>query len=183
MRPFYNRHVDVFDASFKPTSVPGAFTDARLPLTYAPFGIQNVNGDIIVTFARRATQGDDERAGPGLGFVDEFDADGHLIARLVTHGPLNAPWGIALAPRGFGRFGSALLIGNFGDGTINAFDPHSGDFLGTLRDDNREVLHVDGLWGMAFGNGVMGQKADTPLCRGTARRCRRRLRDDAAQHR
>ena len=90
-----------------------------------------------------------------------IDADGHLIARLVTHGALNAPWGIALAPRGFGRFGSALLIGNFGDGTINAFDPHSGDFLGTLRDDNREVLHVDGLWGMAFGNGVMGQKADT----------------------
>jgi len=158
---FHNKHVDVFDASFKPTSVPGAFTDARLPQTYAPFGIQNVNGDIIVTFARRATQGDDERAGPGLGIVDEFDADGHLIARLVTHGPLNAPWGIALAPRGFGRFGGALLIGNFGDGAINAFDPHSGDFLGALRDDNHDVLHVDGLWGMAFGNGVFGQKADT----------------------
>ena len=158
---FHNGHVDVFDGTFNPVNVPGGFADRQLPAGYAPFGIQNVNGDIIVTFAKRQREGDDERAGQGLGIVDAFDANGTLISRLVTHGQLNAPWGIALAPLGFGRFGGALLIGNFGDGTINAFDPRNGNFLGTLKDTNHKPLHVDGIWGMAFGNGVLGQKADT----------------------
>jgi uncharacterized protein (TIGR03118 family) len=93
--------------------------------------------------------------------VDVYDTVGVLIRRLVTGGPLNAPWGLALAPADFGTFGNALLVGNFGDGRINAFDPNTGAFLGTLADPNGMPIVVDGLWGMAFGNGLNNQPANT----------------------
>jgi uncharacterized protein (TIGR03118 family) len=158
---FHNGRVDVFDGTFKPVVVSGAFVDRQLPAGYAPFGIQNISGDIVVTYALREAQGDDEMAGRGLGIVDIYDPDGHLVSRLATHGQLNAPWGVALAPPSFGRYGGMLLIGNFGDGTINAYDLRTGNYNGTLRGADGRPLHVDGLWGLAFGNGVLGQNTNT----------------------
>jgi uncharacterized protein (TIGR03118 family) len=131
-----------------------------LPRGYAPFGIQAINGDIFVTYAKQDSAGDDEIAGQGFGFVDVYTADGALLGRLASRGVLNAPWAVALAPLSFGDFGGAILVGNFGDGTINAFDPRNGHFLGTLRDRSQHRIRVDGLWGMAFGNGVAAQKTN-----------------------
>ncbi|HEV7432079.1 MAG TPA: TIGR03118 family protein [Steroidobacteraceae bacterium] len=157
---FHNRRVDVFNANFARIMRPGAFQDSAVPANFAPFGIQNINGDIVVAYAKQDSDAHDDVAGPGLGIVDVFDANGTLIRRLATRGALNAPWGVALAPSGFGRFGGALLVGNFGDGAINAFDPVSGKFLGSLSDGAGKKLHLDGLWGIAFGNGVAGQATD-----------------------
>jgi uncharacterized protein (TIGR03118 family) len=154
---FHNRRVDVFNATFQPVVVPGAFEDRFTPRSYAPFGIQNINGDIYVTYAKQDADAVDDVHGPGLGFVDVFDAGGKLIKRFAARGVLNAPWGIALAPASFGPFGGALLVGNFGDGTINVFGPRSGRFEGTLRDDRGHRIRIDGLWGLQFGNGVAAQ--------------------------
>ena len=104
---------------------------------------------------------DDETAGKGLGIVDLFDADGRFISRLASFGELNAPWGVALAPRSFGTFGGALLIGNFGDGTINAYDMRTGSFLGKLRRANGNAVKIEGLWGISFGNGLLNQPTNT----------------------
>jgi uncharacterized protein (TIGR03118 family) len=154
--------IDVFDGTFKSVTVPGGFADPRLPKTFSPFGIQAVGGDIYVTYAKQEEPGsDEEETGPGLGFVNVFDPQGHLIRRIASRGPLNAPWGIALAPASFGAFGGALLIGNLGDGTINAFAPLSGRFLGRLRGADNRTIHVEGLWGMQFGNGVQGQQTNS----------------------
>ncbi len=157
---FRNARVDVFDGAFKPVMMPGAFTDPFLPRGYAPFGIQAINGDIFVTYAKQNADGDEEVTGPGLGFVDVYTPDGVLVSRLASRGALNAPWGMALAPASFGEFGGAVLVGNFGDGSINAFDPRSGRWLGALRDQHQRRIHVDGLWGMAFGNGISAQKTN-----------------------
>jgi uncharacterized protein (TIGR03118 family) len=155
---FHNARVDVWDPAFNEVMLPtGAFTDPNIPAGYAPFGIQAINGDVVVTFAKQDEDKEDDVKGRGLGFVDLFDASGKLVRRLTSHGVLNAPWGVALAPASFGRFGGALLIGNFGDGYIHAFGPVSGRFLGTLRDQGGQPIHIDGLWGMQFGNGVLQQ--------------------------
>ena len=154
---FHNRRVDVFEAHFAAVTKPGAFEDSAVPANFAPFGIQNVNGDIVVTYAEQDSAAHDNVNGAGLGMVDVFDADGMLIRHVAMRGALNAPWGVALAPASFGRFGGALLVGNFGDGAINAFDPISGHSLGSLRDADGHRLHLDGLWGISFGNGVLGQ--------------------------
>jgi uncharacterized protein (TIGR03118 family) len=155
---FHNSRVDVWDAAFNAVTLPsGAFTDSHIPKGYGPFGIQAINGDIVVTYAKQDQDAHDDVKGQGFGFVDIFDASGKLIQRFAQHGSLNAPWGVALAPSSFGRFGGALLIGNFGDGFINAFGPISGRFLGALRDQNGRRIHIDGLWGMQFGNGLLQQ--------------------------
>lgn len=155
---FHNARVDVWDSAFNEVTLPtGAFTDPYIPHGFAPFGIQAINGDIVVTFAKQDEAAEDDVKGRGLGFVDIFDANGKLTQRLTARGVLNAPWGVALAPSSFGRFGGALLIGNFGDGTINAFGPISGRFLGTLRDQYGHRIRIDGLWGMQFGNGLLQQ--------------------------
>jgi uncharacterized protein (TIGR03118 family) len=154
---FHNRRVEVYDAHFARINRPGAFQDDAIPANFAPFGIQNVNGDIVVTYAKQDSDAEDDVAGPGLGFVDVFDAKGALVKRLITRGALNAPWGVAMAPASFGRFGGALLIGNFGDGAINAYNPVTGQSLGALSDSAGKALHLDGLWGISFGNGVAGQ--------------------------
>lgn len=159
---FNHARVDVFDGTFTPVTVSGGFTDPHIPSDYAPFGIQAIGGDIYVTYAKQEEPGsDEEEAGPGFGFVDVFDPNGNLIHRIASHGALNAPWGIALAPASFGFFGNALLIGNLGDGTINAYGSRSGKFLGKLRDASNRPIHVDGLWGMQFGNGISKQQTNS----------------------
>jgi len=158
---FHSGHVEVFNDAFKRLVFADAFVDPRLPAGYAPFGIQNVGGDIVVAYAKRQPGGDDEMAGKGLGIVDVFDPDGRFISRIATGGELNAPWGVALAPPSFGHFGGALLIGNFGDGTINAYDMRKGTFLDKLRGTNGKAVQIDGLWGLAFGNGLLNQPTNT----------------------
>ena len=153
---FHNAQVDVWDASFAPVRRPGAFSDPALPSGYAPFGIQAINGGIVVTYAKQDADAEDEVAGPGKGFVDVYDTGGGLLRRFAARGALNAPWGVALAPQGFGRASGALLIGNFGDGRINAYDPVSAKFLGALRGEHGRRIAIDGLWALEFGNGVIG---------------------------
>ncbi len=158
---FRKRTIDVYDAAFKPVTIPGGFVDKKIPSDYGPFNIQNIQGNLYVSYAKKKPGSDDEMEGPGLGFVDVFDADGNLIRRLAKQGTLNAPWGLALAPAGFGRFSNHVLVGNFGDGTISAFDPHTGDFHGRMRMPDGQLLKIDGLWGIAFGNGILNQPTDT----------------------
>jgi uncharacterized protein (TIGR03118 family) len=158
---FYHARVDVFDSGFQPVSLPaGAFTDPSLPPRFAPFGIQAIGSDIYVTYAKQDPSMTEEMTGPGLGYVDVYAANGRLKRRVASRGALNAPWGIAMAPEGFGRFSKALLVGNFGDGRINGYGAVFGKPLGTLRGANGPI-HVDGLWGMAFGNGVQNQPVNT----------------------
>jgi uncharacterized protein (TIGR03118 family) len=158
---FHNGRVDVFDADFKPVTAQGGFADPDLPDGFAPFGIQAFGSRLLVSFARQDADAEDDVAGAGLGFVDLFSNDGVLIRRMVTSGPLNAPWGMVLAPDDFGRFGGKLLVGNFGDGRIHAFDPDDGHLLGALTDSHGDELRIEGLWGLAFGNGLNEQPTDT----------------------
>ncbi len=154
---FHNGQVDVFDGSFGQMNTPGAFIDPTIPAGFAPFGIQNIGGHIFVTYAKQDADREDDVAGQGLGFVDEFDTSGTLLARVASHGQLNSPWGLAMAPAGFGRFGGDLLVGNFGDGQISAFEPQlDGTFelVGQLRTSERKVLAIDGLWALQFGKGT-----------------------------
>jgi uncharacterized protein (TIGR03118 family) len=154
---FRNARVDVWDDTFAPAGKPGAFTDRKVPKGFAPFGIQTVAGRfVVVTYAKQDADAEDDVAGAGLGLVDVYDTEGNLLRRFAQGRPLNAPWGIALAPKDFGRASGDLLIGNFGDGRINAFDPRSGRFEGALRDKHGRKLVIDGLWALEFGNGVIG---------------------------
>jgi len=151
---FVNGKIDVFDGNFNPVVMP--FVDPGLPAGYGPFGIQNIGGHLFVTFAKQSG-GNDEVAGQGLGFVDEFATDGTFIARVATRGQLNAPWGLAMAPSNFGRFSGDLLVGNFGDGTINAYAAQADGtwtHRGQLRTADHKPLLIDGLWGLGFGNGA-----------------------------
>jgi uncharacterized protein (TIGR03118 family) len=157
---FHNRKVDVFDANFKPVTVSGGFNDPIIPADFAPFGIQAINGDIYVTFAQQDADKVDDVHGRGLGYVDAFDANGNLLERVAIRGFLNAPWGLTVAPAGFGQFGGRLLVGNFGDGRINAFDLATNRWVGMLVGTDRRPLAIDGLWGLAFGNGFLGQDPD-----------------------
>jgi uncharacterized protein (TIGR03118 family) len=155
--------VDVFDSSFKlnTTAFTGGFKDPNLPAGYAPFGVQTIGNLIYVSYAKQPAGPGPEVDGAGLGMVDVFDGTGTLVKQLIpVGGVLNAPWGMAVAPAGFGAFGGDLLVGNFGDGRINVFDPTSGKMLGTLTDSlTNQPIHIPGLWGIAFGNGALNQSA------------------------
>jgi uncharacterized protein (TIGR03118 family) len=153
--------IDVFDHNFAPAAMPGGFVDPHLPKNFAPFNIQAIQGDLYIAYALREEDEAEEVIGPGLGIVSVFDANGHFLRRVATRGKLNAPWGFALAPASFGKFGGRLLVGNFGDGTINAYDAHNGEFKGQLRGTNGKPLKIEGLWGIAFGNGINHQPAGT----------------------
>lgn len=158
---FVGKKIDVYTSTFAPTTAPGGFVDNKVPKDWGPFNIMNIQGNLYVAYAKVDPDSGDEVAGKGLGMIDVFDADGFLLKRLAAGGPLNAPWGMALAPAGFGRFSNMLLVGNFGDGTINAFDPDKGHFAGRLRTSGNKDLVIDGLWGIAFGNGINHQPTDT----------------------
>ena len=146
--------VDVFDANFVPVALAGTFTDPNLPAGFAPFNVQNVGGKLYVTYAVQDAAKHDDVSGPGNGYVNVFDTSGQLLQRFASQGPLNSPWGVVLAPAGFGGFGGALLVGNFGDGRINAFNPTTGAWLGALQDGSGKAIAIDGLWGLTFGNGT-----------------------------
>jgi uncharacterized protein (TIGR03118 family) len=153
---FHGAKIDVFDRQFTPVNHPGAFTDGALPAGYAPFNVQELGGRLYVAYAKQDADAEDEVAGPGLGFVDVFDTRGHLLKRLISQGALNAPWGLVLAPRHFGGFGGDLLVGNFGDGMINAYNPRTGHFDGQLANEDGNPIQIDGLWALRFGNGTFG---------------------------
>ena len=153
---FHNARVDVFDSSFNLVSTPGAFVDNKIPRRYAAYGIQNINGAIFVTYAKQDQAKMDDVSGAGFGFVDVFDTSGNLMARVASKGALNAPWGLALAPSDFGPFSGDLLVGNFGNGMIHAYQQESNGrwkLRGPLRESKRKAIKIDGLWGLQFGNG------------------------------
>jgi uncharacterized protein (TIGR03118 family) len=150
---FAHGRVDVFDGGWNLLTTPGAFVDPNLPNGYAPFGIQTIGNRVFVTYAKKG-EGLDEVDKQGLGIVDAYDLDGNLLTRVAQHGQLDAPWGLAWAPASFGRFGNDLLVGNFGDGQINAYEEMpNGHFehRGTLHAAQGKLV-IDGLWALEFGN-------------------------------
>jgi uncharacterized protein (TIGR03118 family) len=159
---FHNGLIQVFDTNFTQTERPVAtFVDPKIPAGYAPFNVMNLGGTVFVTYALQDSVGHDDVPGPGHGFVDAFDGNGNFLRRIATQGALNSPWGMAIAPSTFGAFSNALLVGNFGDGTINAFDYKNGVFLGTLSTGVGHPIVIDGLWGLSFGNGVTAGSANS----------------------
>jgi uncharacterized protein (TIGR03118 family) len=158
---FRNGRIDVYDSSFAPATLAGSFSDPTIPAGFAPFGIQYLNGNIYVTYARQNEDRDDEVVGKGLGYVSVFDTNGRFVRRIASRSKLNAPWGLALAPASFGKFGGKLLVGNFGDGIINVYDPQNGHCEGRLERPDGKPLKIDGLWGLSFGNGTLNQPVET----------------------
>jgi uncharacterized protein (TIGR03118 family) len=153
---FHNAHVDVFDGSFNLITPPGDFVDPKLPDGYAPFGIANLGAQIFVAYAKQDEDHEEEVAGQGRGFVSRFDLDGNFIGRVASHGQLNAPWGLARASLSFGPFSGDLLVGNFGDGEINAYRQQpdgSYERVGALRGPDHKPIVIDGLWALDFGKG------------------------------
>lgn len=145
---FRNGKIDVFNSKFKYVK---SFTDQTIPAGYAPFNIRNFDGKLYVTYAKQLPpDNEDDDPGPGNGFVNIFSLKGRFIKRLVSDGNLNSPWGLAIAPKNFGMFSHALLVGNFGDGLINAYNPQNGDLIGQLFDSTGSPIVIDGLWGLRF---------------------------------
>jgi uncharacterized protein (TIGR03118 family) len=163
---FHNGTVDVFNGQFQLVHLSGSFTDPNIPAGFAPFGLKNVNGTLFVTYAKQDGARHDDVAGVGNGFIDEFTLSGNFIERFASQGLLNSPHGIAVAPDNFGQFSNALLVGNFGDSKVNAFDLQTGQFLGQLTDAHGNTLILNGgfkkesdtkgLWGLTFGDGQNG---------------------------
>jgi uncharacterized protein (TIGR03118 family) len=163
--------VEVFDTGFAPATPFGAFADPQLPLprNYAPFNIVPVGSatspataaKLVVTFAEQDAAKHDDVAGMSHGIVDTFDLGGGSFQRLIQHGQLNSPWGVAVAPASFGALAGSLLIGNFGNGHINAYNPTTGAFIDKMRDSRGQAIVIDGLWSLRVGNGGNGGKTDT----------------------
>jgi uncharacterized protein (TIGR03118 family) len=145
--------IDVFDHDYKPASTDGKFVDPNIPAGFAPFGIQKIDGDLFVSYAKQNAQKHDDVAGRGNGFVDVFDTDGHLLRRFANRGHLNSPWGMTRASFAFGHFSGMILIGNFGDGRVNVFDSR-GEFVDQLEDSRGKPLVIDGLWTLTLGGGA-----------------------------
>lgn len=158
---FVGKEINVYDTNFAKVDLgAGAFTDPNLPADFGPFNVMTIGTDVFVTYAQVDPATGDEVKGKGLGVVDAYDFNGKLLRRVADDGDLNAPWGMALAPATFGDHAGQLLVGNFGDGLINTFDPATGEPLGLLADPQGTPLAVDGLWGMTFGTGGTGGNPD-----------------------
>ncbi|MDB5932895.1 MAG: hypothetical protein JWQ01_239 [Massilia sp.] len=158
---FQGNKIDVFDHNFVRVDLVGDFRDPGLPAGYAPFGIQVVGDRVYVAYAQRAATAPDEVRGAGLGVVSVFSTSGAFIRQLTQGGALNAPWGMAVAPVNFGSLSNHLLVANFGDGKINAYNTSNGRFEGTLSRADGTPVVIDGLWGIAFGNGSFSQPLNT----------------------
>ena len=151
---FHAGTIDVFDSGFQAATLAGSFQDPNLPAGYAPFNVENLGGSLFVTYALQDASKTGDVAGPGNGYVDVYDTSGVLQRRLVSGGVLNSPWGLALAPASFGSLGGSLLVGNFGNGTIHAFDPSTGSSKGVVVDGNGNPIEIPGLWALEFGGGA-----------------------------
>ena len=152
---FHNNRVEIYDQNFTEIDTSSTFLDPTLPSGYAPFGIQSINGLIYVAYAKQDASGEDDVPGPGHGFVSVFDMSGSFNKRLISNGPLNSPWGMALAPADFGFASGKLLVGNFGNGRINVFDADTGEGSGPVRNSKGLILTTDGLWGLSFADGAL----------------------------
>jgi uncharacterized protein (TIGR03118 family) len=161
---FHNNKIDVLDTNFAITHLGGNFTDPNLPAGFAPFNVAEINGQLYVSYAVQDAAKHDDVSGKGHGLIDVYTNDGVFVQRLVSNGPsskLDSPWGMVLAPATFGDFSGDLLVGNFGDGHINAYNATTGAFAGTLKGFKNHPVVVDGLWGLAFGNGVTAGDTNT----------------------
>lgn len=154
-----NATIDIFNKKFQPVSNAGKFVDPALPAGYAPFNIQLLAGNLYVTYGKQNAKKTNVVPGAGFGVVDEYSVNGKLIAHLVSNGkksPLNEPWGIVIAPAKFGPFGGDLLVGNLGNGWINAFNPTTGAYIGPLDGTSGFPININGLWGLTIGNSAFG---------------------------
>jgi uncharacterized protein (TIGR03118 family) len=165
---FVQGRVDVFDSHFRLLRRPGAFRDPTLPAGYAPFNVANLGGRLYVTYGKQQPGSADEAHGPGLGLLDVYTLSGRFLRRLVTHGPLDAPWGLELAPPSFESHAGDLLVGNFGDGRIYLLDPRTGAVRGTLVNSDGGPVAIDGLWALLRGNGTAGARGDLLFSAGIA---------------
>lgn len=149
---FHHNRIDMFNDDFEWVK---SFTDTGLPNGYAPFNIETFGGKLYVTYAKQLAPAKvDPELGAGKGYVDIFDTNGHFIKRLISQGNLNAPWGLAMAPGNYGQFSNALLVGNFGDGFINAYNPNNGNFIGKLFDNTAAAIQIPNLWALKFNNKI-----------------------------
>ncbi|HKS75037.1 MAG TPA: TIGR03118 family protein [Terriglobales bacterium] len=153
---FNSGKVEIYDKNFQTATLTGSFTDPNLPAGFAPFGIQTIGNQVFVTYAMQDSAKHDPVDGPGNGFVSIFNFDGTFVKRFASNGTLNSPWGVVMTPSSFGAFSNNVLVGNFGDGTINAFDPATGNFLGQMNGTNGTPLTNSGLWALVFGAGGTG---------------------------
>jgi uncharacterized protein (TIGR03118 family) len=157
---FTNGTIDVFDSNYNPVTVTNAFQDSSIPAGYAPFNVQNLGGNLYVAYAQQNGPTNLAATGAGYGYVDVYSTAGTLMQQLVAGGPLNAPWGMAIAPEGFGDYGNGLLVGNFGDGTINVFNPTTGAYIATLANADGAPISIPNLWALQPGNGGSGGDAN-----------------------
>ncbi|HEY4086163.1 MAG TPA: TIGR03118 family protein [Bryobacteraceae bacterium] len=163
---FRSGKIDTWGPNFAAVTLAGSFADSQVPAGYAPFNIWNIGGKLYVEYAKQDSNQFLDAGGAGTGYVAVFDQNGNLITHLVSGGTLNSPWGVAIAPAGWGQFGGALLVGNFGDGKINAFDATKGTFLGTLQNTDGTPIAIPGLWGMVFGTGTRADVNTLYFCAG-----------------
>ncbi len=155
---FRHGTVDVYDRNF---NLVNSFTDPSVPKGFAPFNVQVLDGKLFVTFAQQNDTKHDDVAGSGNGFVDEYDLNGHLLSRVASGGPLDSPWGLTIAPQSFGRFAGDLLVGNFGNGTINVYNLSNNHFAGTLTGADGKPIAIGDLWAITTGNGGSGGDPNT----------------------
>ncbi|MEV5874202.1 TIGR03118 family protein [Streptomyces sp. NPDC052101] len=154
---FRDARIDAFDTHFKQVKqAADAFQDPKIPSGFAPFDVKDIDGRVFVTYAKQDAAKHDDVAGPGNGFIDVFSTKGRLLKRFARRGVLNSPWGLETAPKGFGKFAGDLLVGNFGDGRIHAFDLRTGRFEGTLKDRHGRPIEINGLWGLQRGTARSG---------------------------
>jgi uncharacterized protein (TIGR03118 family) len=156
---FHNQKIDVYDAGFNKITTSGNWTDPTMPSNFGPFGIAALNGMVYVSYTQQDAERHDDL--PGRGIVDVFDTEGNFMGRGAAQAGLNSPWGMAIAPANFGHFSNRLLVSNFGDGTIRAYDVKTGDYIGKVRNADGTTFKRHGLWGIAFGNGFFDQPTNT----------------------